>query len=154
MKGYQFLENNFFELCEIRKVRRIPMLLYIYLRGLYCRFQKPNFFWNDNIIRKQLGISTNTLTSAKKYLQERGLIKYSSGTGRTPTQYAMLGTALLPELRVSKFDTMGVRFKVSQGIKNRHPIYTSKERLKNKVGNIFQGMSEKEKEALKERGIL
>ena len=154
MKGYQFLENNFFELCETRKVRRIPMLLYIYLRGLYCRFQKPNFFWNDSTIRKQLGISTNTLTSAKKYLQERGLIKYSSGTGRTPTQYAMLGTALLPELKVSKFGTLGVRFKASQGVKNRHPIYTSKERLNNKVGNIFQGMSNKDREFLKKKGLL
>jgi len=154
MKGYQFLENNFFELCETRKVRRIPMLLYIYLRGLYCRFQKPNFFWNDSTIRKQLGISINTLTSAKKYLQERGLIKYSSGTGRTPTQYAMLGTALLPELRVSKFNTLSVRFKASQGLKNRHPIYTSKERLKNKVGNIFQGMSDKDRELLKKKGLL
>lgn len=154
MKGCQFLENNFFELCETRKVRKIPMLLYIYLRGLYCRFQKPNFFWNDSTIRKQLGISTNTLTSAKKYLQERGLIKYSSGTGRTPTQYAMLGTALLPELKVSKFDTLGVRFKANKSIKNRHPIYTSKERLNNKVGNIFQGMSDKDRELLKKKGLL
>lgn len=103
MKGYQFLEDNFFELCETRNVHRIPMLLYIYLRGLYCRFQKPNFFWNDSTIKKQLGISTNTLTSAKKYLQERGLIKYSSGTGRKdeqgtlkPTRAVVLLFALYP----------------------------------------------------------
>lgn len=154
MKGYQFLENNFFELCETRKVRRIPMLLYIYLRGLYCRFQKPHFFWNDSTIRKQLGISTNTLTSAKKYLQERGLIEYSSGTGRTPTQYTMFGTVLLPELRVSRFDIQGVRLKGGEGIKNRHPIYTSKERVKNKVGDIFQGITKQERKTLKEKGIL
>jgi len=154
MKGYQFLENNFFELCETRNVRRIPMLLYIYLRGLYCRFQKPNFFWNDSTIKRQLGISTNTLTSAKKYLQERGLIKYSSGTGRTPTQYTMFGTALLPELRVSKFDTLSGRFKAIQSLKKRHPIYTSKDRLKKKVDNIFQGMSDQDRAFLKSKGIL
>jgi len=135
MKGYQFLQNDFFDICQTRNIKRIPMLLYIYLRGLYCRFQKPNFFWNDSMIRKQLGISTNTLVSAKKYLQKRGLITYSSGTGRTPTQYTMLGTALLPKLRVSKFDTLDISIKGPQGIKNRHPLYTSKERLKNRVAN-------------------
>lgn len=154
MKGYQFLENNFFELCETRKVRRIPMLLYIYLRGLYCRFQKPHFFWHDSAIKKQLGISTNTLASAKKYLQERGLIKYSSGTGRTPTQYAMLGTALLPELRVSKSDTLGISIKLGEGIRNRHPLYRTKERLKNKIDAPFQAMSDKDRAFLKKKGLL
>ena len=154
MKGYQFLENNFFELCETRKVRRIPMLLYIYLRGLYCRFQKPNFFWNDSTIKKQLGISANTLTSAKKYLQERGLVKYSSGTGRTPAQYTMFGTALLPELRVSKSDTLGISFKVGQTVKNRHSIYTSKERLKKKVDKRWQGMSREDRAFLKSKGLI
>lgn len=138
MRGYQFLENNFFELCETRKVRRIPMLLYIYLRGLYCRFQKPTFFWNDSIIKKHLGISTNTLTSAKKYLQERGLIKYIRGTGRTPTHYVMLGTALLPGLRVSKTDTLGVRTRACEGVKNTYPLYTNKERVNNRIGKRRQ----------------
>jgi len=153
MRGYQFLENNFFELCETRKVRRIPMLLYIYLRGLYCRFQKPTFFWNDSTIKKHLGISTNTLASAKKYLQERGLIKYLRGTGRTPTHYVMLGTALLPELRVSKSDTLGVRTHIRQGIQNRHPLYTNKEREKKRI-EVFKGMTAKDRQLLKAKGIL
>jgi len=154
MKGYQFLENNFFELCQTRKVRRIPMLLYIYLRGLYCRFQKPNFFWYDSEIKKQLGISTNTLTSAKKYLQERGLIKYSSGTGRTASQYTMLGAVLLPELRVSKSDTLGISIKLGEGVRNRHPLYKNKEILKNKVGPLFHGMSPKDRSFLQQKGLL
>jgi len=135
MKGYQFLENNFFELCETRKIRRIPMLLYIYLRGLYCRFQKPNFFWDDKTTRKHLGITQTTLASAKSYLQERGLLRYQSGSGRTPTQYTMLGAVLLPELRVLKIKTLGQSTRTYEGLKNRDSLYTSKERLKNKVGN-------------------
>ncbi len=153
MKGYQFLKNDFFELCETRKIKRIPMLLYIYLRGLYCRFQKPIFFWNDSTIKKNLGISTNTLTSAKKHLQERGLIKYHSGIGRTPTHYSMLGTSLLPELRVSKSNTLSISKRLRETIKNRHSIYISKEREKNKVG-IFKGMIDKDRKFLRAKGLL
>ncbi|UCD55713.1 MAG: hypothetical protein JSV93_02690 [Candidatus Omnitrophota bacterium] len=152
MKGYQFLQNSFFELCETRKIRRIPMLLYIYLRGLYCRFQKPNFFWHDKTIKKHLGISTNTLSAAKSYLQERGLIKYTSGIGRTPTQYTMLGAVLLPELRVSKSDTLSVRSKLCESIKKRHSIYTSKEREKKKIG-IFQGITDSDRDFLRSKGV-
>jgi len=94
MKGYQFLQNDFFELCETRKIKRLPMLLYIYLRGLYCRFQKPTFFWQDRTTRLHLGITQTTLSTTRNYLQERGLMKYMSGTGRTPTHYIMLGTVM------------------------------------------------------------
>ena len=129
------------------------MLLYIYLRGLYCRFQKPIFYWHDKTTRKHLGISVNTLSAAKIYLQERGLIEYKSGTGRTPTHYTMLGAVLLPELRVSKIDTLGITTRMCEGIKNQHPIYTIKEREKKKIG-IFQGMTNKDRVNLKKKGIL
>ena len=138
MRGYQFLENDLFELCTTRKIRRIPMLLYIYLRGLYCHFQKPSFFWDDKTTRKHLGITQTTLASAKSYLQERDLLRYQSGTGRTPTQYTMLGTVLLPELRVSKIKTLGQTTRTYEGLKNHDPLYTSKERLKKRVGNRRQ----------------
>lgn len=153
MRGFQFLENDFFELCRTRKISRIPMLLYIYLRGLYCRFQKPIFYWHDKTTRKHLGISINTLSAAKMYLQERGLIEYKSGTGRTPTHYTMLGAVILPELRVSKIDTLRINARACEGIKNHHPIYTIKERDKKKIG-IFQGMTDKDREYLKIKGIL
>src|SRR3989338_2305866 len=74
MKGYQFLENDFFELCQTREIGHTPMLLYIYLRGLFCRFQKPIFTWQDKQTIKHLGISQSTLLRAREYLQTRGMI--------------------------------------------------------------------------------
>jgi len=65
----------------------------------------------------------------------------------------MLGAVILPELRVSKFDTLRINARVYQGIKNQHPIYTIKERNKKKIG-IFQGMTERDREYLKNKGIL
>ena len=149
MKGYQFLENDFFDMCKTRKLRSTPMLLYIYLRGLYCRFQKPSFSWSDKQTREHLAITQTTLVSAKRYLQERALIKYQSGIGRTPTQYEMLGTILLPELRVLKFKTLSKGAMRSGSVKNCDTNNTSKERLKNRVGEeVFTGMTEKDREIL------
>ena len=150
MKGYQFLENDFFELCKTRKIRSTPMLLYIYLRGLYCRFQKPVFSWSDKQTREHLAITQTTLVSAKRYLQERALIRYQSGIGRTPTQYEMLGTVLLPELRGLKIKTLSNGPLRSESVKNYDTNNTTKERLKNQVGR-FQGMT---KEDLKAKGLL
>lgn len=131
MKGYQYLENDFFELCKTRKIHRIPMLLYIYLRGLYCRFQKPLFFYFDRQIREHLGVSQSTLSRARNALQEKGLITFQSGIGNNPTQYTMLGTTLLPIVK-----------KTTPSRQNYPPRYrqfddtynTSKERVKNKIG--------------------
>jgi len=153
MKGYQFLEMDFFELCKTRRIHKLPMLLFIYLRGLYCRFQKPVFTWSDKIIREHLGITSTTLLSAKEYLQERGMIKFMSGSGRTPTEYTMLGTSLLPVLRVLKIKTLPHSVKHSGGNKNCDPYNTIKERLKNRIG-IFQGLSEAEREELRVKGLL
>ena len=154
MKGYQFLENDFFELCKTRNVRPMPMLLYIYLRGLYCRFQKPIFFWTDKTIREHLGITQNTLSSARLNLQERGLLTFKSGIGRTPSEYTMLGSILLPVLRVSKFDTQSRRLQARGSIKNRDTYNTIKERLKNKVVfERFAGISEEDKTFLKNKGL-
>lgn len=151
MKGYQYLENDFFELCKTREIGRIPMLLYIYLRGLYCRFQKPIFFWFDRQAKEHLGISQSTLSRARQFLQERGVIKFCSGKGSKPTEYTILGTVLLPVIK----KTIPSRHIYLQRYRqNDDTIYTSKERLKKKVGNIFQGMTGEEREALKERGIL
>jgi len=153
MKGYQFLENDFFELCKTRNVHRLPMLLYIYLRGLYCRFQKPAFYWYDKTTRAHLGITQTTLSTARNYLQERGLLKYRSGSGRKPTEYTMLGAVLLPELRVTKIKTLPRTSRTYGGLKNYDPIYTIKERTKKKVG-IFQGITDKDRESLKSKGLL
>jgi len=151
MKGYQFLENDFFGLCKTRHIGRIPMLLYIYLRGLYCRFQKPLFFCFDKQIKEHLGISQSTLSRARQFLQQRGVIKFYSGKGSKPTEYTMLGTVLLP---VVKKTTPSRHTYLQRYRQNDDTIYTSKERLKKKVGEIFQGMTEGERESLKEKGIL
>ena len=153
MKGYQFLEMDFFDMCETRKIQRLPQLLYIYLRGLYCRFQKPTFSWSDRIIRGHLGVTQTTLATLKDYLQERALIKFTSGTGRTPTQYTMLGAVMLPELRVLKIKTLPKSSKHQEGLKNCDPYNTSNQRLNNRIG-VFQGMTKEDKEALKTRGLL
>ena len=151
MKGYQFLENDFFALCKTREIGRFPMLLYIYLRGLYCRFQKPIFFCFDKQIKDHLGISQSILARTKQFLQKRGVIKFQSGKGSKPTEYTMLGTVLLPVIKkkIPYRHTCLQRYR-----QNDDTINTSKERLKKKVGDIFQGMSDQDREFLKNKGIL
>jgi hypothetical protein len=67
----------------------------------------------------------------------------------------MLGTVLLPELRVSKKGTLGCIPPRCEGLKNGKAYITTKERLKKRVGvNVFKGMTEKERTILKKQGIL
>ncbi|MFA4980896.1 MAG: hypothetical protein WC592_00285 [Candidatus Omnitrophota bacterium] len=151
MKGYQFLENDFFELCQTREIGHTPMLLYIYLRGLFCRFQKPIFTWQDKQTIKHLGISQSTLLRAREYLQTRGMIKYVSGKGSRHTEYTMLGTVLLPIIK----KTTGYRYaKPIRYRQNDDTNNTSKERLKNIVGNeIFKGITEEDRAFLRNKGL-
>ena len=100
-----------------------------------------------------MGITQTTLVSAKKYLQERALIKYQSGIGRTPTQYEMLGAVLLPELRVLKIKTLSKSPMRSGSLKNCDTNNTINERLNNRIG-IFQGTTKEEKEDLRTKGLL
>ena len=153
-KGYQFLQNDFFELCEKRKIHRLPMLLYIYLRGLYSRFQRPDFFWRDSELCKNLGFSRQTLSRARLYLQERGLLTFKSGIGRTATHYQMLGTVLLPELRVSKMDTLSNQSKGRKSVQNGHSLDRLNNRSNNRIEEVFKGITKEERKALKTSGIL
>ncbi|MBU1895010.1 MAG: hypothetical protein KJ983_04270 [Candidatus Omnitrophica bacterium] len=121
MKGYQFLENDFFTLCQTREIGKTPMLPYL---------------------------SQSTLSRSRAFLQKRGVIKYHSGKGTHPTEYTMLGTVLLPVVKKTTLPRQNA-------VHYRHfddPLYTSKERLKKKVG-IFKGMTNKDKEYLKSKGI-
>jgi len=151
MKGYQFLENDFFELCQTREIGHTPMLLYIYLRGLFCRFQKPIFTWQDKQTRNHLDISQSTLLRAREYLQTRGMMKFVSGKGSRHTEYTMLGTVLLPVIK----KTIGCRRTRHTGYRQNDDTYnTTKERLKNKVGfEIFKGISEEDRAFLKDKGL-
>ena len=150
MKGYQYLENDFFELCKTREIGRLPQLLYIYLRGCFCRFQKPVFFCFDKQIKDHLSISQSTLARARQFLQKRGVIRFRSGKGTRASEYTMLGTVLLP---VIKKKIPSRQFQPRRYRQNDDTIYTSKERLKKKVG-IFQGMSDKDRALLKAKGLL
>ena len=151
MKGYQFLENDFFELCQTREIGHTPMLLYIYLRGLFCRFQKPVYTWHDKQVVKHLDISQSTLMRAREYLQTRGVIKYVSGKGSRPTEYTMLGTALLPIVK----KTIGCRhIKHARYRQNDDTFNTSNERLKNRLDiEIFKGMTDTDRAFLKQKGL-
>ena len=151
MKGYQFLENDFFELCQTREIGHTPMLLYIYLRGLFCRFQKPIFTWPDKQIIKHLGISQSTLLRDREYLQTRGMITFVSDKGSRHTEYTMLGTVLLPVIK----KTIGYRHAKHTGYRQNDDTYnTIKERLKNQVeSEIFKGISEEDRVFLKNRGL-
>jgi len=151
MKGYQFLQNDFFELCQTREIGHTPMLLYIYLRGLFCRFQKPVFTWQDRQARNHLGISQSTLLRAREYLQTRGVIKFVSGKGSQHTEYTMLGTVLLPVIK----RTIGCRHvKHTRYRQNDDTYNTSKERLKNRVGfEPFKGISEEDRAFLRVKGL-
>ncbi|MCX5668087.1 MAG: hypothetical protein NTY34_07275 [Candidatus Omnitrophica bacterium] len=154
MNGYQYLENDFFDLCKTRKIRVVPMLLYIYLRGLYCRFQSSEFFYKDKQIQGHLGLIHKTLQRARLFLQERGLIKFVSGVGNTLTTYQMLGTVLLPGGMAKKPIGCG-HFKGKGVVKKTTPIYKSYERVKNRIGEeVFKGVPKDERINLQARGLL
>jgi len=151
MNGYQYLENDFFDLCKTRKIRAVSMLLYIYLRGLYCRFQSSEFFYKDKQIHDHLGFSHKTLQRARLFLQERGLIKFVPGVGKTLTTYQMLGTVLLPE-GMDKTAVGYGHFKGNGMVKKTTPIYKSYERVKNRIG-VFQGTTKDERIDLQSKGL-
>jgi hypothetical protein len=108
MKGYQFLKNDFFNTCRIRRITKLPMLLLIYLRGLYAYYGKPTFFYKDELIMRDLGLSKNTLRHARNHLRERGVITFFTHSGRgKATRYLILETELAPDLKGSKNDRKG-----------------------------------------------
>jgi len=108
MRGYQFLKNDFFNTCRIRNITKLPMLLLIYLRGLYAYYGRPTFFYKDEFIIKDLGITKNTLRQARKHLRERGVISFFTFAGRAKaTRYLILETELAPDLKGSKIDRKG-----------------------------------------------
>ena len=148
MKGYQYLEMDFFDLCKTRRIKRLPMLLFIYLRGLYCRFQKPVFTWRDSDVIKHLGISRPTLQKCRKELAEKGLLLFIPGNGLShPTEYTLLGNILLPELKVKVNKPKGERILHLPQRKVAPSTISSYQQVKNRVG-IFEGSTPKDKALL------
>ncbi|UCD55722.1 MAG: hypothetical protein JSV93_02760 [Candidatus Omnitrophota bacterium] len=106
------------------------MLLYIYLRGLYCRFQKPIFTWYDKKILKHLSISQSTLSRSRKHLQKQGMLKFRSGIGTSPTEYTMLGTVLLPVVKKTTRSRQNHTYRYRR---NDDTLLSIKEREKKKI---------------------
>jgi len=132
MKGYQFLENDFFDLCRKRRIKPISMLLLIYLRGLYRYFGKAKFYWKDSQTIEHLRISRPTLRQARNRLKERGIIDFNPGISRFSfTEYSILQTILASNLTMKKNDpTMKESFTVNRaqrGTNLSQSVYKSKE---------------------------
>jgi len=149
---YQYLHYNFFTTCRKRKINKTPMLLLIYLRGLYSRFGNI-LFWQDKVMMSDLGINRKMLQRSRLILQERGVIDFISGKGQKPTQYLILDTILAPE-RVDKTKP-GVDINKEGCGHIVQSIYKSYQKNEDKKPfDRFKGMSEQDRVFLKEKGIL
>ena len=150
--NYQYLHYDFFTTCRKRKINKVPMLLLIYLRGLYSRFGNI-FTWKDKIILSDLGINRKMLQRSRLALQEKGVIDFVSGKGQEPTQYLILDSVLAPE-RVVKNKVRLDRITPRYG----HivpSVYKSYENNKDKIPfKRWQGMSEQDRAFLKTKDLL
>ena len=149
---YQYLHYDFFTTCRKRKINKTPMLLLIYLRGLYSRFGNI-LFWQDKVIMVDLGINRKMLQRSRIVLQERGVIDFISGKGPKSTQYLILDSVLAPE----KVDKTKPRVDTNRAGYGHivQSIYKSYENNKDKMPfKIFQGMSEQDRKFLKSKGLL
>jgi len=150
--NYQYLHYDFFTTCHKRKITKVPMLLLIYLRGLYSRFGNI-FTWKDSTIINDLGINRKMLQRSRLNLQEKGVIDFVSGKGQAPTQYLILDSVLAPE-RVAKNKVRLDRITPRYG----HivpSVYKSYENNKDKIPfKRWQGMSEQDRTYLKSKGLI
>ena len=150
--NYQYLHYDFFITCRKRKINKTPMLLLIYLRGLYSRFGNI-FTWKDKTIINDLGINRKMLQRSRLTLQEKGVIDFTSGKGQEPTQYLILDSVLAPE-RVDKKRSRVDRTKERYG-HIVQSIYKSYENNKDKIPfKKFQGMTEQDRVFLKSKGLI
>jgi len=149
---YQYLHYTFFETCRKRKIGKVPLLLLVYLRGLYSRFGNI-FTWKDKTTIADLGINRRMLQRSRLMLQEKGIIDFVPGIGQAPTEYLILDTVLAPE-RVDKTKPR-VDKKTSGSGHNVHFLYKSYEKSKEeKDFQRFKGMSSKDRDFLKAEGIF
>jgi len=149
---YQYLHYDFFTTCRKRKINKTPMLLLIYLRGLYSRFGNI-LFWQDRVIMIDLGINRKMLQRSRLILQERGVIDFISGKGPKPTQYLILDSVLAPE-KVDKAKPGVTQIRPGSG-HIVQSIYKSYQKNEDKMPfERFKGMSEQDRTFLKEKGII
>lgn len=149
---YQYLHYTFFETCRKRRISKTPMLLLIYLRGLYSRFGNI-FTWRDTTIARDLGINSKMLQRSRLILQEKGVIDFVPGTGPGPTEYLILDTVLAPE-RVDKKRTRVDKIP-RRGGHYVHPLYKSYGKSNEKSSfERFKGISSPDRNLLKAKGIF
>ena len=153
--GYQILYQDFFGTIRAYDIRPLEQLLIIYLRGLSARFQASAFYWKDRQVEADLGINHKALQRSRQVLQKKGLIKCVSGRGKINTVYKILPAVLLPS-GVDKKIIWGGHLGGDGVDKASTPMSKSNQRVNNifKPNQIFKGMSDEEKAALKQKGIL
>ena len=150
--NYQYLHYSFFTTCRKRKINKTPMLLLIYLRGLYSRFGNI-FTWKDKVIINDLGINRRMLQRSRLILQERGVIDFVPGIGHAPTEYLILDTVLAPE-RVDKRKPRVDKMTRGSG-HNVHSLCKSYEDSKEKSNfERFKGISAQDIDFLKTKGVF
>lgn len=152
MKGYQYLENDFFGDCRKANIRSIPLLLLIYLRGnaFYC--QDAIFYCKDKDIIADLGIEHRTLSRAREILKERQAIDYESYKGRKGFTWYALWEKKLADIK-KRDKSLPLRKCPTKSGKN--PTFNNKSYLR--VINreeVFKGISKDERTELTAKGLL
>jgi hypothetical protein len=152
--GYQILPQDIFEKVGGFGIRSLQLLLFIYLRGLCAKFQSSAFFWKDAQIESDLRMNHKALQRARKALQDKNMIKYVSGKGKSNTVYKILPPTLLPMGLDTKSTRRGHLGGV--GLDNMSRVISKSNQIViNKISaEIFKGMTKEEKKHLKEKGIL
>ena len=153
-RPYQTIYEDLYEITRRRDLKLEELALFIYLRSKYCHFGKRNpFYHSDARTCFELNITPKTLSKVRKRVQLKGLIKFDSGCGRgKATLYCIL-------------DQLHAMEKVSQLVKKVSQTGYLSPRVKvprlgdprldkdNKEEEIFQGMTEKDREPLRALGL-
>ena len=127
---YQKLTVNFFNIIRERKLSLSSAFLLVYLRGLACYFQKPQFGWEDKKLLQELGITRWRLQSLRKELVIKGLISIEiNRSACVATQYTMLDTIIAD---------------ISVGVYSPHPSEYSPHLCKKSPHSIYKSNVEKE----------
>ncbi len=75
----------------LNDLNKSAILMYIYLLHLANRFSKPDFFYTDKKFSEEIGLSRQSLSRARKELEEMGLINFISGnSGKATTYYVTI----------------------------------------------------------------
>ena len=86
-------EVGLYSMAKDRNLKLDEMMLSVYLRGKFLRFNMNPFYLKDSIVIDELNISRNTLRRIRNILKTKALIKFTPGLGvKNHTTYTMLDT--------------------------------------------------------------